>query len=109
MAAGCGAGGGTDRAVARMTASATSSRLTSATRCDGVGALLCSPSRSIRNGYGLASTIPVGVDAGRDLATSGLGRSVKEEIFKKTEADVRSNVHGLDVFARTTRTRAFSV
>ncbi len=33
MAAGCGAGGGTDRAVARMTASATSSRLGGAGDC----------------------------------------------------------------------------
>lgn len=51
----------------------------------------------------------VGVDAGRDLATSGLGRSVREKILKKTGADVRSNVHGLDVFPDDPNTRIFSM
>jgi hypothetical protein len=40
----------------------------------------------------------LGIDAGRDIATSGLGRSVKEQIAKETGALVRDNVHGLDVF-----------
>ena len=34
--------------------------MTSDTRCDGAG-LLCSPSRFLRNGSGLASTVPVPV------------------------------------------------
>lgn len=40
----------------------------------------------------------LGVDAGRDLATSGLAQHVKDHIKKETGGIVRNNVHGLDVF-----------
>src|SRR5258707_15624488 len=40
----------------------------------------------------------IGVDAGLDLITSGLGQSVKERIRQQTGAIVRDNVHGVDVF-----------
>lgn len=40
----------------------------------------------------------LGVDAGRDLATSGFGREFRTQIAKDTGVDVRSNIHGLDVF-----------
>jgi hypothetical protein len=51
----------------------------------------------------------VGVDAGRDLATSSLGRSVREEILTKTGSDIRPNVHGLDVFPDNPDTRIFTM
>ena len=50
----------------------------------------------------------VGVDAGRDLATSGLGRTVKEAMAK-AGAHVRDNIHGLDVFPDEPNTRIFAV
>lgn len=50
----------------------------------------------------------VGVDAGRDLATSGLGRTVKEQILQNTGGDVRDNIHGLDVFPDSPNTRIFN-
>lgn len=50
----------------------------------------------------------LGVDAGKDLPTSGLGREVKESIREKTGALVRDNVHGLDVFPDDPNTRIFS-
>jgi hypothetical protein len=51
----------------------------------------------------------LGIDAGRDIATSGLGRSVKEQIAKETGALVRDNVHGLDVFEDGPNVRFFQV
>ncbi len=47
----------------------------------------------------------VGVDSGQDLATSGLGRAVKDQILQSTGIDVRSNIHGLDVFPDHPSTR----
>ena len=47
----------------------------------------------------------VGVDVGRDLATSGLGQEVREQIARSTGALVRDNVHGLDVFVDDANTR----
>jgi hypothetical protein len=40
----------------------------------------------------------LGVDAGRDVATSGLSRAVRDEIERTTGALVRNNIHGVDVF-----------
>lgn len=51
----------------------------------------------------------IGVDAGRDLASSGLGRTVREQILQNTGADVRDNVHGLDVFPDKPNTRIFNL
>lgn len=45
-----------------------------------------------------AAAARVGVDAGRDLATSRLGQAVREQIANDTGALVRDNIHGLDVF-----------
>jgi hypothetical protein len=50
----------------------------------------------------------LGVDTGRNLATSGLGKIVKEELAKRG-AQVRDNVHGLDVFRDHPSTRIFTV
>jgi hypothetical protein len=52
-----------------------------------------------------AVAVRVGVDAGRDLATTGLGRGVREEILRSTGALVRDNIHGLDVFVDNPNTR----
>lgn len=51
----------------------------------------------------------LGVDAGRDLATSGLGRAVKDQIAKSTGEIARDNVHGLDVFEDNPNVRIFSI
>jgi hypothetical protein len=51
----------------------------------------------------------VGVDAGRDLATSALGRTVRDEILQKTGSDVRPNIHGLDVFPDDANTRIINM
>ena len=50
----------------------------------------------------------LGVDAGVDLATSGLGRTVKEQIAKDMGTIVRDNIHGLDVFADDPKRAHFS-
>lgn len=53
----------------------------------------------LRSAIELASvSTRLGVDAGRDLATSGLARAVKDHIARETGTLVRDNVHGLDVF-----------
>lgn len=51
----------------------------------------------------------LGIDTGRDIATSGLGRSVKEQIAKDSGALVRDNVHGLDVFEDDPNVRFFQI
>lgn len=67
-------------------------------------------------GHGLRSAIelasvstPLGIDAGRDLATSGLARAVKDQIAKETETLARDNVHGLDVFEDDPNVRVFNL
>jgi hypothetical protein len=49
----------------------------------------------------------VGVDAGRNVATSRLGKAIKEAIAQDG-ARVRDNIHGLDVFPDHPDTRIFS-
>lgn len=51
----------------------------------------------------------LGVDVGRDLATSSLAQSIKDHIAKETGAIVRDNVHGLDVFEDDPRVTIFSI
>jgi hypothetical protein len=50
----------------------------------------------------------VGADAGRDLATSGLGKIVKDSLAQQG-AHVRDNIHGLDVFPDHPNTRIFTM
>ena len=50
----------------------------------------------------------LGVDTGRNLATSGLGKVVKDALAKEG-AHVRDNIHGLDVFPDRQDTRIFSL
>jgi hypothetical protein len=40
----------------------------------------------------------LGVDAGRDIATSGLGAHFRQEVKARTGLLVRDNIHGVDVF-----------
>lgn len=51
----------------------------------------------------------LGVDAGRDLATAGLGKHVRQRIAEQTGALVRDNVHGLDVFVDNPNVRIFNL
>jgi hypothetical protein len=51
----------------------------------------------------------VGVDTGRDLPTSGLSRTVRDEVLQQTGSDVRPNIHGLDVFPDEPNTRIFAI
>lgn len=39
-----------------------------------------------------------GVDCGRNIPTSGWSSSIKQEILKQSGADLRDDVHGIDVF-----------
>lgn len=41
----------------------------------------------------------LGVDAGRDVATAGLGAAFREHLERTTGRYLRDNVHGVDVFA----------
>jgi hypothetical protein len=41
----------------------------------------------------------LGVDTGRDIATSGFGKVVKDHVLKEAGVTLRDNVHGIDVFA----------
>ena len=50
----------------------------------------------------------VGVDTGQNLATSGLGKMVKDALAQEG-AHVRDNIHGLDVFADHPNTRIFTM
>lgn len=40
----------------------------------------------------------LGVDTGRDIATSGFGQVVKDHVLKEAGVMLRDNVHGIDVF-----------
>jgi hypothetical protein len=51
----------------------------------------------------------LGIDTGRDIATSGLGKSIKEQMAKESGALVRDNVHGLDVFEDDPKVRFFQI
>jgi hypothetical protein len=51
----------------------------------------------------------VGVDTGRDLATSALGRTVRDAVLQQTGSDVRPNIHGLDVFPDDPNTRILTI
>jgi hypothetical protein len=44
-------------------------------------------------------TTRLGIDTGRDIATSGFGQIVKDHVLQQTGAMLRDNVHGIDVFA----------
>jgi len=50
----------------------------------------------------------LGVDAGKDIATSGLGQSIREAILRETGSLIRDNIHGLDVFADDPNTHIVS-
>ena len=50
----------------------------------------------------------LGVDAGRDVATSGLGPAVRDRIAATSGELVRDNIHGVDVFADDPRVRFIS-
>jgi hypothetical protein len=64
----------------------------------------------LRSAIELASvSTRLGIDAGRDLATSGLARAVKDQIAKETGTLTRDNVHGLDVFEDDPNVRIFSI
>lgn len=41
----------------------------------------------------------LGIDTGRDIATSGFGQAVKDHVLQQTGVTLRDNVHGIDVFA----------
>lgn len=40
----------------------------------------------------------LGIDAGIDLPTSGLGATFRKQLEEQTGASIRSNIHGIDVF-----------
>jgi hypothetical protein len=66
--------------------------------------------QGLRTAVELASvSTRLGVDVGRDLATSGLGQHVKERILRETGAIVRDNIHGLDVFEDDPRVVYFAM
>lgn len=65
---------------------------------------------NLRSAIELASvSTRLGIDAGRDLATSGLARSVKDQIAKETGTFARDNIHGLDVFEDNPNVRIFNL
>jgi hypothetical protein len=51
----------------------------------------------------------IGVDTGRDLPSSALGRTVRDEVLQQTGSDIRPNVHGLDVFPDDPSTRILTL
>jgi len=51
----------------------------------------------------------LGIDVGRDLATSGLAKDIREHIERETGDIVRDNVHGLDVFEDDPRVKIFTL
>lgn len=66
--------------------------------------------KGLRTAVELASvSTRLGVDVGRDLATSGLGQHVKEHILRETGAVVRDNIHGLDVLEDDPRVVYFAM
>jgi hypothetical protein len=48
-----------------------------------------------------------GFDLGQDIATSSLGKIVRDQIREKGGVDVRPTIHGLDVFETTTPIQRF--
>jgi hypothetical protein len=50
----------------------------------------------------------LGVDTGRNLATSSLAQSIRESVAEQG-VDLRNNVHGLDVFVDRPSTRIFDI
>jgi len=65
---------------------------------------------SLRSAIELSSvSTRLGVDAGRDLATSCLAQGIKDHIAKETGAVIRNNVHGLNVFEDDPRVAIFSM
>jgi hypothetical protein len=40
----------------------------------------------------------LGIDTGKDIATSGFGKAVKDHVLQQTGVALRDNVHGIDVF-----------
>jgi hypothetical protein len=51
----------------------------------------------------------LGVDAGTDLPTSGLGAEFRQHIEKKSGLLVRDNIHGVDVFIDDPNVRIFNL
>lgn len=51
----------------------------------------------------------LGVDTGRDAATSGIAQHLREKIRQETGAILRDNVHGLDVFEDDPNVRIFTI
>jgi hypothetical protein len=63
----------------------------------------------LRSAIELASvSTRLGVDVGRDLATSSLSRDLTEQIARDAGTIMRGNVHGLDVFEDNPNVRIFS-
>lgn len=66
--------------------------------------------RNLQMSLHLASAVTrLGLDPGQDLPTSSLAQHVKQHIAEKTGANVRDNVHGLDVFVDDPNVTIFSV
>lgn len=51
----------------------------------------------------------LGIDAGVDLPTAGLGAGFREHLQKETGIIVRDNIHGIDVFRDEPNVRVFSL
>ena len=51
----------------------------------------------------------VGIDSGADHVTSGLARHVREHLLATEGADVRDNIHGIDVFRDEPNVRFFDM
>jgi len=65
---------------------------------------------NLRSAIELASvSTRLGIDAGRDIATSGLGRFVKDRLAQETGTLARDNIHGLDVFEDDPNVRIFNL
>jgi len=57
----------------------------------------------------LSVSTRIGVDAGRDNATAGLGNEFRKQIERRTGHHYRDNVHGVDVFVDDPNVRIFGV
>lgn len=51
----------------------------------------------------------IGIDAGIDLPTSGMGAAFRRQLEEQTGASIRSNIHGIDVFPDETNVVIFNV
>lgn len=51
----------------------------------------------------------IGIDAGIDLPTSGMGAAFRQQFEEQTGASIRSNIHGIDVFPDETNVVIFNV